>query len=266
VINISNASAGDSLDSLSFAGVVLVDTPVPMVAGDDDQSVDDIATAIDTETAGSFTAGAAANGQVTVYRADLEEVGSVGSLSYTATTTNGTVISIVATRWVITPASAAAGNKTYYILDALDPGVTTIEPAYTPPTYLPPATDLRTWSIASVLQGGWLYIPSTHTIHKVLAQSVMGGSGLSATFGTHLQVTLDVAIPSSFAPGDYLPLRVITGAAQGLTVQNIGGATGVLNGQTFIGGQIFDRSQFPQMLRTPITYDSSGTTYAITAN
>jgi len=270
VITVSNASAGDSLDTLVFAGVDLLASPVPMVAGDEDQSVDDIVAEIGTTTSGDFIGAAAIGGVAVVHWAATDLVATEGPLSYTATTGSGTIITIVATRLVITPASAAAGNKTYYLLDALDPGVTTIEPEFYVPAnayaYTQPPVDPRTWSIVSILQGAWLYIPATHTLHNVRTQTVMGDSGLSLKFGTHLFVELDVAIPTLTTPGDTLPIRIVTSASQGLRIDNTGGASGEIDGHTIVATGTYDRSQFPQQVRKPITYDSTGTEFTIIVN
>lgn len=263
VVTVSNATAGDSLDTLVFAGIDLLGGAVPMVNADDDQSVDDIVTQIDTNTAGSFTGAAAVNGVSVVYRVDLGETGSVGPLTYTATTGAGSVITIVATRIVIGEADTFPTDR-YYIMDALDPGVNTLDPEFVAPTFLPTAGPSRTWSWQSIVTGMWIYAPLSHTLHKITRLQMMGGSGLSTTFGTHLFVVLDPPLPATIA--DPVPIRLMMGTVSGLRIENVGGVDGLLDGHNFPSLSVFDRSIAPQMLQNPLTYDSSGTEYTIVTN
>jgi hypothetical protein len=232
-----------------------------MITGDDDQSADDIVTQITTFTAGVFIGTAAANGQVVISRTDGR--GVPGALVYTATTGGGTTFSITATPWVIDEAGAFPDGG-YYILDALDPGVKTVYPEPVAPTFTDPAGPIRPWPPVTITNSQWLYLPGTHTMHQVVLQTMMGGSGLSAKYGTHLFVTLEPPLPSTItAP---VVFRVMPMPPAGLTIKNTGGANGLLNGYTFINGDTFDRSQFPQLVGKPLTYNSTGTTFTITVN
>lgn len=262
VIDISNATAGDSLDALIFNGIDILGASVPMVAGDEDQSADDIVTQIEATTANVFVGTAASGGRVVISR-DNDGSGIAGTSYFTATTTNGTTISVVFTRWLIEEAGTHPDGK-YYILDALDPGGRTIYPEYQEPTLVPPSGPFRTAPWTTFADGLWIYMPEFHTVHMIKHHEMMGGGGLSGTWGTHLFVTLEPALPSTTSA--QLPFEVIGTAPQGIVVANTGGADGELNGYNFPDGAVFDRSQFPQALNRPVTYDSSSTQYTITVN
>lgn len=261
VITVGSANVADSLDTLVWGGTDILGGAVTMITGDDDQSADDIVTQITTFTAGIFIGTAAANGQVVISRTDGRGVS--GALVYTATTGGGTTFSITATPWVIDEAGAFPDGG-YYILDALDPGVKTVYPEPVAPTFTDPAGPIRPWPPVTITNSQWLYLPGTHTMHQVVLQTMMGGSGLSAKYGTHLFVTLEPPLPSTItAP---VVFRVMPMPPAGLTIKNTGGANGLLNGYTFINGDTFDRSQFPQLVGKPLTYNSTGTTFTITVN
>lgn len=265
VITVANATAGDSLDTLVFNGIDLLGGAVPMVAGDEDQSADDIVAQIVTNTAGVFNGTAASNGQVIIYR-DNDGIGQWIGTTFTATTSNGTILNVVETKWVIDEAGTYP-DGTYYILNAFDPGVETVEPAYTQPSttqMILPSGPFPAWSPVSLVPGLWIYVPSTHTLHQIVRQQLMGGSGLSATFGTHLFVVIEPPLPSTITTP--IPFRAMPGPVPGLRVENSGAAAGVFNGQPFPADQVFDRSIRPQRLDVPVTYNSTGTAYTIITN
>lgn len=269
VITIANASAGDSLDTLVFNGADLLGGSVPMVAGDDDQSADDIVTQITANTSGSlageFTGTAAAGGMVVIYRDDTSS-GLWSGFSFTATTANGTIISVVPTKWVLEEAGTYP-DGIYYIKNALDPGVLTVEPeppVANPNIRTPPVGPTVFWSPVSLAPELWLYVPSTHTLHKIVWLQVTGGAPLSATFGTHNMVLLDPPLPITIA--GTVPFMVMPSSIAAPFIENTGGAAGLVNGVNFPTGQVFDRSHFPQTLGRPLTYDSMGTQYTIITN
>lgn len=245
VITISNASGGDSLDTLVFGGIDLLGGAVPMVAGDDDQSADDIVAQVLANTGGDFDGTAAASGMTVIYRADGH--GSGAGLSYTATTGAGTVISAVATRWVLQE-FGNPGDGTYWLLDALAPGV-----------YIPDIT-----SFSSLEPQQWLYLPEFHTLHQVVAFSLAGLGLLSSDWGTHVFVQLTP--PPGTSPTTLYPVMVMPPMIGGITIKNTGGVDGEINGYNFESTDIFDRSSQGQLLVTPLTYDSTGTQFAISTN
>jgi hypothetical protein len=245
VITISGASAGDSLDTLTVGGIDILGGPVPMVAGDDDQSADDIVSQVDTTTSGLFDGTVASNGMVVVYRTD--GIGNGSGMEYTATTSNGTTINVVQCRWVLQELGNT-GDGTYYLMDALDPG-----------NAIPDITTLL-----SLVPGQWLYLPQFHTIHKVLAFDLAGLGPLSSDWGTHVSLSLHPAPATS--PATLYPVVQLPPMIGGLTVRNTGGSAAVLDGFNFAPGGEFDRSIQGQVLYKPVTYDSSGTQLAISTN
>jgi hypothetical protein len=245
VITISGASAGDSLDTLTVGGIDILGAPVPMVAGDDDQSADDIVTQVDTNTTGLFTGTTAANGMVVIYRTD--GVGSGTGIEFTATTTNGTTMSVAQSRWVLQELGNT-GDGTYYLLDALDPG-----------NAIPDIT-----TIISLVPGQWLYLPQLHTLHKVEAFDLAGLGSLSSDWGTHVSIKLSP--PPATSPATLYPVVQLPPMIGGLTVRNTGGSSALLDGYNFAADGEFDRSIQGQVIYKPVTYDSSGTQLAISTN
>lgn len=251
VIDLSTVDGADSIDSINFNGIPVLATPVTFTAGDAAATAADIAAQVATDTSLVFlgdVTGNAASARLVIYR-DLAVNGlkrAQPSFSYTATISNTTIF-VSDARYVVEQAGAAPGDG-YYIMDALDPGVR--------------VADIST--VQSLAPRQWLYLPQFHTLHKVTEMFVTGGGSLSATWGTHVFVRLDPA-PGTSASAEYTAVQMPPQVG-GLTVVNNGGADGVLNGQPFEAGAEFDRSILGRQLREPITYDSSGTQYAISTN
>lgn len=244
VVDISGAVGGDSLDTLVFNGVSLLTNPVPMVAGDDNQSALDVLAEVETTTSNVFT-GNVTGGRLVINRADGNGL-QAGGVQFTATTGGGTTITALPTRFVIEENGPVAG--TYYIMDALDPGVN--------------VADTLTW--ATITSYMWVYIPALHSVHQLLSYRLAGGPLPLAATGAYFHVRLEPAPATS--PATQYVIQLLPPALAGVNIKNIGAAAGDVNGMTFIPGQEFDRSVSPRTLNRPITYDSTGTSFAITMN
>lgn len=244
VIDISNASAGDSLDTLVFHGIDLLGGAVPMVAGDDAQSADDIKTAVETQTSSVFD-GVANAGHLVIYRADGTGSATTG-FSYTATTSNGTVLSVVQTRFVVEEAGTT-GDGAYYLMDAFNPGGQLV--------------DINT--VQSLQPGQWLYFPQFHTLHKVV-QMAGAGDASAGEYGFQVFLKLD-PVPATSTATEY-PVVQMPPQFQAVTLVNDGRANGILDGASIPSSQGFDRSGQGRTIAWPMTYDSTGTSFSIILN
>ncbi len=244
VVDISAAFAGDSLDTLVFNGTPLIGAPVSMTNADPTQSCADILTEVETFTGNVFS-GNVVGGRLVINRTDGKGF-DTGGVQYTATTTNGTVISILPARWVLEQNGPDAGI--YYLLDALDPGSN--------------VADTTTW--ATVTSNAWVYLPEFHSLHQIISWRVAGGPIPLATVGAYWHCRLDPAPATS--PGNQYVVQLMPPALAGVNVRNIGAAPGDVNGAPLVVGQEFDRSIASRQLKRPVTYDSTGTSLAITMN
>lgn len=253
VINLSSASGADSLDTLVYAGIDLLGGAATFTGADAQQSLDDVLAQVQAQTSNVFdgtVTGNAGAARLVIYRADgLNPGGSMVNtgIQYTATTGGGSVLAINNARWVMEQAGTTPEDG-YYIMDALDPGVN--------------VADITT--IQSLANFNWLYLPTLHTLHRVTQMYVAGGGAQSATHGTHVFVRLDPP-PATSASTEYVVLQMPPQIG-GVTVKNVGGAPGEIDGQLLADGDSFDRSVFKQSLDRPVTYDSTGTSFAITTN
>lgn len=244
VVDISGAVGGDSLDTLVFNGVTLLTNPVPMVPGDDNQSALDVLTEVETTTSNLFS-GTVTGGRLVINRTDGNGL-ATGGVQFTATTGGGTTITAVPARFVIEENGPVPG--TYYIMDALDPGVNVAD----------------TLSFATIITYMWVYLPELHTVHQITSYRVAGGPLPLAAQGAYFHARLDPAPATT--PGTQYIMQLLPPALAGVNIKNIGGAPGEINDAVFDDQQEFDRSITSRQLLRPITYDSTGTTFAITMN
>lgn len=251
IITLSTVAGADSIDSITFNGFPVLSTPVTFTAADAAATAADIAAQVATDTSNVFlgtVAGNAGSATLVIYR-DLA-VNPYNrlpaSFSHTETIST-TTFRIVNERYVMEQAGANPSDG-YYLMDALDPGVN--------------VADITT--VQSLAPREWLYLPEFHTLHRITEMYVAGLGSLSLTWGTHVFVRLD-PVPSTLPATQYLVLQMPPQVG-GVTIVNNGGADGVLNGQPFVDGAEFDRSINGRMLREPLTYDSSGTQFAISTN
>jgi hypothetical protein len=172
---------------------------------------------------------------------------------------------VVATRWVLTPAedhSTFPLDRAYYVMDALDPGVTTLKPAAIPipDPYIiePDPRDLRTQPPLSTLRSAWLYFPHTHTMRYVEDEDQWGDD-------TKWLVRLRGDEVSGLPFGSFVPFVPVVGSGSMPRVQNTGGAPALIDGQLVPAGFAYNRSGSGQT-STAITYEAGGTTLAITTN
>lgn len=244
IVDISAAFGGDTLDTLVFNGIDLLGGAVAMVAGNDNASALAVLAQVEANTAMLFS-GNVVGGRLVINRTDGMGI-ATGGVQFTDTVPGGTAITAVATRWVLEQNGADAG--VYHLLDALDPGVN--------------VADTLTWT--TVTSNAWVYLPAFHSVHKLVSWRVDGGPLPLAALGAYWHTRLE-PIPAT-VPGTQYVVQLLPPALAGVNIRNIGGAAGEVDGYNFINGQEFDRSIASRQLLRPITYDSTGTSFAITMN
>jgi hypothetical protein len=272
VIVVSNPQPGDSASNINFGNSALLATTVPLTAGDADQSVTDIAGQITADTSGQWVSGPVSNGMAVMYWSGYDfppkhatPVNTPNEGANYVSVNASPSVTAVATRWVLTPAadhSTFPLDRAYFVMDALGPGANTLRPAS--PTYPDPyivshdPRDLRTQPPVTSLRSLWLYFPLTHTARYVEVEDQQGDD-------TRWLVALRGDEVSGLQFGDYVPFVPIQGAASAPRIQNIGGASSLLNGQPLPPGIAYDRSGNSQT-STVILYEAGATTLAITTN
>lgn len=254
-IKIVTAAAGDITALNMSAGVFgsasdyeAITAPVALTAGDETQSVLDIAAAVNP---GFF---ANAFGNMLCVSRDTDGRGFLDLPANFSTVTfsnaNSTVV-VAETRYVISMNGSIVGNGCFHLQDAAFPLTVA------PPLPDPDAGTCPTSIPYSIKVGTWVWLPDFRTIHEITKLREVVATAPQMVYGRQDPVawTMELSPAPTVNPGELYAIIPIPPINTRVSVMNTGGAPAIVDGHAMAPST---EAKEWKHRKTPLHYDPSG--------